>query len=252
MAPNITRKVPVIRALTRWWVELTRSAPLEEFSNYDGYWDLRKRDRKTLKVLDRHKQIASLLPQHAKVLDVGCGDGVFIRYIEDHRPDCDISGVDIAPEAVSQLAAEGFDVQLIDPGVRLKDQVKTGWDAVTLMEVIEHVVDSESMVREVLSLKPSRIFITIPNTGFLLHRLRLMFFGKFPVTNVHYHMKEHVRFWTVSDFRAWAKANCMNLLFYSGQVDRPDFLVNLLGRRFPSLFATRIIYVLEPLTGEGG
>lgn len=244
--PKYRSKIPIVRVVARWWYELTRQAPLEDFSHYDGYWHLRERDEKTSRLLDRHKKIAFLIPRNSRVLDIGCGDGVFLEYLAEKRPDCTALGVDIASEAVDRLKARGFNVQLIDPTIDLEGQVPMGWDAVTMMEVIEHVVDSEKMVKEMLSLKPRNIYITIPNAGFILHRLRLMIFGKFPITNIHYHMKEHVRFWTVSDFKYWSKMNGMRLVSYFGQVDRPDLLVNILGKKFPGLFASRIVFHLKP------
>jgi hypothetical protein len=101
-------------------------------------------------------------------------------------------------------------------------------------------------MRQVLALQPKRVFVTIPNVGFLVHRLRLMFAGRFPITSIFYHMKEHLRFWTVKDFHQWARHLDMVVCSYHGQVDRPDKVVNWLSRGAPSLFADRVVYELEP------
>lgn len=113
------------------------------------------------------------------------------------------------------------------------------------MEVIEHVADAEDLMRQVLELKPSRIFVTIPNVGCLKHRLRLMFGGRFPITATHYHMKEHIRFWTAKDFNQWAETLDIGVKSIHGQFDHGDKIVEWFVRKHPSMFADRVIYELR-------
>lgn len=47
----------------------------------------------------------SLIPLHAKILDVGCGPGNITRYFLSRRPDFDIHGIDTAPNMI-QLAKQ--------------------------------------------------------------------------------------------------------------------------------------------------
>lgn len=238
-------RVPVLRALHRYLREIIRPAPLQEFANYDAYWTARMRDGKRATVLDRHRIISRLLPDNANVLDIGCGDGAFLRFLRTTHPASHLLGADISETAVAALRESGIDGQCIDPGIPLTSQITGHWSDIVMMEVIEHVVDAENLVRQALALHPKRIFITIPNAGFLIHRLRLMFGGRFPVTTIVYHMKEHVRFWTVKDMRQWAKYMGMRVRSYHGQVDRPDKIVNWLARLAPGLFAAQLVYVLE-------
>ena len=94
-------------------------------------------------------------------------------------------------------------------------------------------------MRQVCSLRPGRIFVTIPNVGFLLHRLRLCFGGRFPVTTIVYHMKEHLRFWTATDFRWWA-----HQLDFEIRAAVPYVGVRGLRRLWPALFAAGYVWVL--------
>lgn len=243
---SVLSKIPVLRVFYRYWREIVRPAPLQEFENYDAYWRMRVDENRTARELDRYRVIASALPPHAKVLDIGCGEGSFLRYLQRHRPDCQGRGADISTAALSELDAAGIRTSQIDPERPLVEQFDKGWDAVVLMEVIEHVVDAERLVRQVLELQPARLFITIPNAGFLLHRLRLMFGGRFPVTTIVYHMREHIRFWTVKDFEQWAQVQGMRLHGCRAQVDRPDRIVRWLANRCPALFAAQVVYELSP------
>ena len=237
------KSVPVARALHRYYLEITRPAPLSDFRDYDDYWSARIADGRVSAVLDRHRIVARLLPDSASVLDIGCGDGTFLRHRVSTRPDCRVEGADISQVAIEQLRAAGTPGYVIDSSAELSAQVPAGWDAIVMMEVIEHMIDSEQMVREAIALKPGRLYITVPNVGFILHRLRLVF-GRFPVTTIIYHMKEHVRFWTVKDFTQWADYLGLVILSCHGQVDRRDRALGWLGRRWPSLFADRVVYEL--------
>lgn len=42
----------------------------------------------------------NLLPQQARVLELACGPGNITRYLLQHRPDLQITGIDIAPEMI--------------------------------------------------------------------------------------------------------------------------------------------------------
>jgi methionine biosynthesis protein MetW len=229
----------------RHYRQITRPAPLEEFHDYDQYWEARVRDGRQEPILDRYRTIAKLLPTNASVLDIGCGDGAFLRYLRTCRKDCRLAGADISSVAIEELRASGITAWPINKTTPLQEQLSGFWDVVVLMEVIEHVPDAEELIREVLGLRPSRIFVTIPNVGFLPYRLRLMFAGRFPITSIFYHMKEHLRFWTVKDFLEWAPSVGTTVVSYHGQVDRGDSLARWMGRRFPSLFSDRMIYELS-------
>jgi len=242
---NFFQKIPVVRSLYRYIREIVRDAPLEEFANYDEYWDARIRENRVAPVLDRYVQIASRVRPNASLLDIGCGEGAFLQYMRKARPDCRLAGADISSYSVAHLLQNGIEAKLIAPGQRVKDACGNGWDVVVLMEVIEHIVDAEETIRQVVELEPAQIFITVPNVGFMLYRLRLMFGSRFPITSIFYHMKEHVRFWTVKDFRQWSEVNGLQVIACVPQIDRGDQLVRFLARLSPSMFADRVVYELR-------
>lgn len=239
------RDLPILRVLYRYYSELTRPAPLVEFQDYDAYWVARLRDQRVSKDLHRYRIVASKLPDDTSVLDIGCGDGAFLRYLQKAKPNCRTMGADTSGAAMKQLRDSGIPGIHLDGDLPLAVQITEYYENIVLMEVIEHVIESEELVRQVIDLQPKRIFITIPNVGFLMHRLRLMFVGRFPVTSIFYHMKEHVRFWTVTDFYEWAESLGLTVLSHNGQIDRNDKILVWLVRAAPRLFADRMVYELE-------
>lgn len=113
-------------------------------------------------------------------------------------------------------------------------------DYVVIMELIEHMVDPESLMREIKNSSKASIYITIPNMGFIINRLRLFLGGKMPITVIIFHMREHVRFWTYSDFKYWANSLGFKVVKHYGQNGVP-----FVWRLWPSLFARQLIFRLE-------
>lgn len=243
---SLTAKIPGVRILTRTLEYINRAAPLKEFADYDAYWQARSADGLVSRELDRFKVIASLIGDGESVLDIGCGDCSFQQHLSRTKPGCRSLGLDVAPEAVRLAQARGCNAQVIDPQARLGDQITGTWDVITLMEVIEHLPDAEDLMRQVLELNPRRIFVTIPNIGCLKHRFRLMFGGRFPITTIIYHMKEHLRFWAAKDFEEWADVFGLSVTSTHGQFLGGDVIVEWFVRKFPRMFASQIIFECRP------
>jgi hypothetical protein len=67
--------------------------------------------------------------------------------------------------------------------------------------------------------------------------------GRGPLTNVVHHVREHLRQWTVRDFREWTAH--LGLRIIAERPTRPVAFLGL-GRRMPALFSSGMLYVLEP------
>lgn len=232
------------RTIKRNYKKLSQPAPYNNYPSYDEYWSERHAQGKNPGVLHRYQVIASLLPNEASVLDIGCGDGAFGEYLKDTRPDCDFYGLDISKTAVDYAQQRGLKAQVIDPEISIDQQVSESFDCVTVMEVLEHIVDAEEVMTSVAKLAKGSIYITIPNVGCIQHRLRLAFFGRFPVTTIIFHMKEHVRFWTYKDFEQWVSLFDLEITDCIGQAGIYSSMERSLAKRFPKLFAPQVIYEL--------
>lgn len=241
---NFLLKAPGIRILKRVCDYIHKPAPLNEFYNYDEYWKNRVSDELTGRYLDRFSIITKLIGDGESVLDIGCGDCSFQEYLAKTKPKCKSLGLDTSTQAVELAKTRNINAKLIDNQRSLAQQVDSNWNVVTLMEVIEHLPDAENLVRQVIELSPSKIFITIPNISCMKHRLRLLFGSRFPITCIYYHMKEHVRFWTVKDFKEWSETLGLSVQAVHGQFDHGDSIVEWFVRKFPAMFADRVVYQL--------
>jgi 2-polyprenyl-3-methyl-5-hydroxy-6-metoxy-1,4-benzoquinol methylase len=63
------------------------------------------------------RQLAEILPQNARVLDVGCGDGLLASLVLESRPDLTIEGMDVLVRPFTHIPVAAFDGQNIPPGI---------------------------------------------------------------------------------------------------------------------------------------
>jgi 2-polyprenyl-3-methyl-5-hydroxy-6-metoxy-1,4-benzoquinol methylase len=83
--------------------------------------------------------IARGLPHRASVLDVGCGRGDFLKYLQGTRPDLTLTGIDLSPND----AVPGIHFL---QGDFLTTPIGEHFDAAVSLAVIEHVVDVQAFV----------------------------------------------------------------------------------------------------------
>lgn len=145
----------------------------------------------------------------ASVLDLGCGEGKLIRRLIKEQGIERIVGVD---PSVRSLETAARRLHLNDAGDAMRDRVSLqmgsltygdrrwqGFDAATLVEVIEHI-DPPRLSSLELSLfghaKPRTVIVTTPNREY-----NALFDGMEPGTLRH---NDHRFEWTRDEFTAWA------------------------------------------------
>jgi SAM-dependent methyltransferase len=139
-------------------------------------------------------------------------------------------------------AANGLDVRLADinkpASVYMREHFADRvFDYVILSEIIEHLPDPESLLRDLQQFVRKGFIVSIPNTGFHQHRLRLLL-GRFPLQWVVM-PGEHLCFWTRADFHWWARQ-----LGYQIAREVPYEGTPLLKDALPGLFAAAFVYLL--------
>lgn len=207
--------------------------------SYDQYWV----DRTDAGVLAeparrRARGVLPFMSDSDTVLDVGCGIGETLELLQKS---CGIAatGLDISATALALVGQKGFrtlQLDLTQDGVELDG----AWDHILLFEVAEHVVDVEVLLGKLAGRFRKGLYITTPNLGYLAHRLRMVF-GRFPVTYIT-DPREHVRYWSIKDFRVWTEWLGFNRPSVLGLRGKSRFL----ARIWPSLWASEVLYVIRP------
>jgi len=205
--------------------------------SYDNYWQKKKVGSLGLPnsfQVARGVWIADKILENASVIDVGCGDGSILQVIKKTKR-IQATGADVSDFILKFL--EKNDIKSFNLDISDKDAIDKipTHDHMLLLETLEHMSKPEDFLLKALTKVNKSVFISIPNTGYITHRLRLLF-GKFPV-QWRSHPSEHLRFWTVDDFSWWIDSlklgNETTIHLYEG--------VPFLNRIWPSLFAQGII-----------
>ena len=117
------------------------------------------------------RNISSLKPDKGKLLDVGCGLGIFLHLAREEG--WETCGVDISPYA-AQYAREKFGLEVHDNG-SIKQRVDRAgpFDVITLWDSIEHFPDPLGTLKQIHSYlqDDGLIMLNTPNEESLLRYL---------------------------------------------------------------------------------
>ena len=124
--------------------------------------------------------IAKLLKKNSKVLDVGCGDGELMKYINENITK-DIRGLEISKNNVQKCIEKGLTVIEGDAEKDLKQFPKASFDYVILSQTLQAFLYPENVIDELLRVGKKAI-VTIPNFGYWKVRVHLLMKGTMPIT----------------------------------------------------------------------
>jgi SAM-dependent methyltransferase len=89
------------------------------------------------------------LPERGRLLEVGCGAGRFLCALRLARPELELVGSDVSRTALAKLAARAPEIET-RPGSGERLPAADGeFDAVLVMDVLEHVADPGGLLDEV-------------------------------------------------------------------------------------------------------
>jgi methionine biosynthesis protein MetW len=172
--------------------------------------------------LDTQRLIAALVPQGARVLDLGCGDGALLDLLQRERG-CTGYGVEIADGNVLQCIRRGVDViQLnLDEGLAMFDDAS--FDVVLQIDTLQHLRNAEVMLRETARVGRLGI-VAFPNFAHWPNRLSIAR-GRMPVTRrlpYQWYDTPNIRVGTFKDFEVLAGKNNLRVLDSFGLQDGRD------------------------------
>jgi cyclopropane fatty-acyl-phospholipid synthase-like methyltransferase len=135
--------------------------------------------------LGMHEQIyaelSKLVPQGAKILDLGCGEGALSQRLVDHG--YKVFSVDKNPSYFKCVGSTFIEVDFDKPGQldAFIAQHEESFDAVIGIEVIEHVENQWDYVRGLRRMCKTggHLFVSTPNTQSWLSRLQFLRSGRF-------------------------------------------------------------------------
>ena len=212
--------------------------------SYNEYWQVKKKNCLGIPndfQVERGEWIASRLQEASSVIDVGCGDGSVLFVIKKIK-NINASGADVSLFILDFIQSKGISAFFLDLSQpNAIDKIPTH-DHMLLLETLEHMAQPEDFLIKSLDKVNKSVFVSIPNTGYVKHRLRMMF-GRTPL-QWRSHPSEHLRFWTATDFDWWLSSlrlkNTSVVHYYAG--------IPVLNKIWPALFTEGIIAEIKKPT----
>ncbi|QYU70319.1 methionine biosynthesis protein MetW [Leptolyngbya sp. 15MV] len=149
--------------------------------------------------------IAAHVPQGARVLDVGCGDGALLATLREGKQ-VDARGIEIDPALVERCVARGLSVVQGDADRDLTFYPDGAFDVAILSQTLQTAARPDRMLAELLRVG-RRAFVSFPNFAYWRMRWALLSRGRMPVTRhlpVSWYETENIHHVTVKDFEELA------------------------------------------------
>jgi methionine biosynthesis protein MetW len=183
--------------------------------------------------------IAELVPTGSRVLDLGCGSGELLAYLQAERG-CTGYGIEIDDANVLACARRGVDViQLnLEDGLAIFED--RSFDVVLQLETLQHLRNTEKMLRETARVGRLGI-VSFPNFAHWPNRLSVAR-GRMPVTKAlpyEWYDTPNIRVGTYADFEVLARKGGLRIL------DAFGIQAGHIVRTWPNLRASVAVFKFE-------
>jgi len=152
-----------------------------------------------------------------RVLDVGCGDGFFTAQILQRFNLKNVYGLDISSKAVDLARLKHPEIKFQQGALNHIPEETNSIDSITMIEVIEHLVDIEGTLKELFRvMKPGGILlITTTDFNWLKQVIIAMFFFE----KYFYPTNPHIRFFKKSTLADILSKNGFSIIKYAWNGD---------------------------------
>ena len=181
--------------------------------------------------------IAALVPAGARVLDLGCGDGALLAYLQQHRG-CSGYGVELNDANVLACMRRGVDVLQLNLDQGLQEFADQSFDVVLQIDTFQHLHNAQTMLLETVRVGRMGI-IAFPNFAHWSNRLSILR-GRMPVNArlpYEWYNTPNIRVGTFADFGVLAARNGLRVLDKFGLSETGQIV-----RQLPNLLASTAVY----------
>jgi methionine biosynthesis protein MetW len=183
--------------------------------------------------------IAELVPHGSHVLDLGCGRGELLAYLQARRG-CSGYGIEIDDANVLACTQRGVNVIQLNLEEGLAVFGDKSFDVVLQLDTLQHLRNTEKMLRE--TARVGRIgVVSFPNFAHWPNRLRVAS-GRMPVTKAlpyEWYDTPNIRVGTYADFEVLARKDGLTILDSFG-IQEGEAV-----RRWPNLLASVAVFKFE-------
>jgi len=145
--------------------------------------------------------IADMIEPNSRVLDVGCGDGERLAYLQESR-DVDGRGMELSMQGVQRAVARGLAVIQGDADIDLVDYPGDAFDYVILSKTLQATHNPRRVIEQMLRIGRHAI-VSFPNFAHWRTRLDIVMRGRMPVNELlpySWYETPNIHFCTIRDF----------------------------------------------------
>ena len=150
-----------------------------------------------------HQLIADFIPEGARILDIGCGDGALLAWLAQHKG-ASGQGIELDNACVQDAIAAGLSVVQGDAEADISYYPDEAYDYVVMNQSLQMMKRPEIMLREAARVG-KKIIVSVPNFGYWYNRFYLGIYGKMPVSrqlSYQWYETPNIHFCTLKDFAA--------------------------------------------------
>ena len=184
--------------------------------------------------------IAALASSHSSVLDLGCGNGEMLQYLQDQLHIRGV-GADINRDNLIECFRKGVQAVYCDINNNLAMFHGGAFDVVVLSDTLQSVrIPPRQLLQEMLRIGNSAI-VAFPNFGYWKLRLQLLggYMPRDDLLPYAWDNTPNARYCTISDFEKLCDEESLRInksIFLTGQKEIS---------RMPNVFAQKAIYHLS-------
>lgn len=188
--------------------------------------------------------IASLVNDGSRILDLGCGDGSFLRRLKDEK-NISALGLEIDEDSIVRCIGNGVPVIQGDLNDTLDYLPDNSFDLAILSHTLQETRRPDRLLKDIVRIG-KQAAVSVINFGHWRCRLQVMFKGKMPRSSqmpFQWYDTPNIHFCTLKDFRGLCNDLGIRIVAeypVSGRYPR-------MTRRKPNLFAIGSVFVLEKI-----
>jgi len=178
------------------------------------------------------RAIAAWVQPNCSVLDLGCGDGLLLKYLKETR-EARGYGIDIADANVLSCVKNGVNVIQSDLERGLAGFDAGSFDCVILSQTLQAVRHTDQLLLDMLRVG-REVIVSFPNFGRWDLRLQIALGGKMPMSSelpYQWYNTPNVHLFTIADFESFCATHGVRVLervvLHDGRPVKS--LANLLG-----------------------